>query len=282
MRRRPGTGHPTAVETVGQGPRRLLMLHCSLARHQSLLPLARLLGGEYTVTLIDLPGHGDRPMPPDGIDIHDLATVTASDVMGAGAFDVFGHSFGATVALRLAVERPDDVGRATLCEPVYFAALRGTPGWDAYRLGMAPFRAALTVDPADATRLFHAAWGTGRWADLPPWVRDDMAGRIGAVEAGTLAIEDDRAGILSRLGGLEADVTLIRGGATDPSMPQIHAALASRIRRCRDIVVPHAGHMLPVTHPSAVAAAMGITPSAVPGTGRRAPRSSTSRRPAGR
>ena len=35
--------------------------------------------------------------------------------------DVIGHSFGATVALRLAVEQPEKVRSLTLIEPVFFA-----------------------------------------------------------------------------------------------------------------------------------------------------------------
>jgi lipase len=37
--------------------------------------------------------------------------------------DVIGHSFGGTVALRLAVERPDLVRSLVLIEPVFVAAL---------------------------------------------------------------------------------------------------------------------------------------------------------------
>ena len=109
--------------TTGHGAP-VVMVHCMLARHESLLPLAAAIGGH--ATLFDLPGHGRSP-DWDGAQDYQTQAVAWAAACCDGPAHLIGHSFGATVALRLAVDRPDLVSRLTLIEPVYFAAARGTP-----------------------------------------------------------------------------------------------------------------------------------------------------------
>ena len=55
--RRDIRGHRIAVTTMGQGPRPMVMVHCSLANHRSLARLARHFADTHTIRLIDMPGH---------------------------------------------------------------------------------------------------------------------------------------------------------------------------------------------------------------------------------
>jgi pimeloyl-ACP methyl ester carboxylesterase len=89
------------------------------------MPLAAKLAPAHDV-FFDLPGHG-RSAPWAGTDYHSDATAVAAALLH-GPTHIIGHSFGATVALRLAVERPDLVSRVTLIEPVMFAAAGGARG----------------------------------------------------------------------------------------------------------------------------------------------------------
>ena len=234
--------------TVGDGAP-AVMVHCMLARHESLLPLAAAIGGR--ATLFDLPGHG-RSADWDGTAYQAQAVAMAADCCD-GPTHVIGHSFGATVALRLAVERPDLVHRLTLIEPVYFAAARGTPEHADHAAGFRPFQDALAAGrQEEAARVFNALWGAQPWDRIPPRVQGYLVDRIHLVAASGAEIEDDPAGITAAR--LDIPVTLIRGADSPPVVAAIHAGLMRNLPRGSDHVVAGAGHMLPLTHTAQVAA----------------------------
>lgn len=247
------SGHALHRVTIGSG-NPVVMAHCALSRHDALLPLAEAIGG--AATLIDMPGHG-RSADWDGhTDYHKLVTDSLAACCDEPAH-VIGHSFGATAALRLAVEQPDRVHRLTLIEPVYFAAAKSTPAHAAHQRDFAPFVAAMEADDrATAAEVFNGLWGAMPWADMPAALRHQIVKRIHLIPAGAVAIEDDPDGITSadRLSTLNIPVTLIRGRKSPPVMAAIHAALAARLPQARDHVVEDAAHMLPITHRAQVAA----------------------------
>jgi pimeloyl-ACP methyl ester carboxylesterase len=239
--------------TVGHGAP-VVMVHCMLARHESVLPLAGAVGGR--ATLFDLPGHGRSP-DWDGAQDYQTEAVAMAAACCDGPSHLIGHSFGATVALRLAVERPDLVDRLTLIEPVYFAAARETPEHADHEHGFRPFLEAVAQDrQSDAAALFNALWGAQPWDRIAQRTQSYLMDRIHLVAASGRAIEDDPAGITSaeRLAKLTVPVTLIRGADSPPVIGAIHAALAQRLPDATDQVVAGAGHMLPLTHTGDVAA----------------------------
>ena len=248
-------GHRIALERHGAGLLTVYM-HCALARRQSLRPLARALGG--AAVLIDMPGHGESD-DWDGVAPYQALTseAIAAAVEGDGPAHILGHSFGATAALRLAVERPERVARLTLIEPVYFAAARGTPAHEAHRAAFAPFVAAMEAGHrAEAAAIFNDLWGAQRWSDLPEAMRADLARRIHLITAGGTAIEEDPEGLIApeRLKAVRCPVLFIEGGASPPVVSAISRALARDLFRATIRQVPGAGHMVPLTHPGEVAA----------------------------
>ena len=75
----------------------------------------------------DLPGHGRSPDWDGVVEYQHLSTQIAASFV-IEPVDLIGHSFGATVALRLAVEQPQKLRSLTLIEPVFFAvAARDAP-----------------------------------------------------------------------------------------------------------------------------------------------------------
>lgn len=257
-------GHLTPWRVWDRGTARpVLAMHCSLAHSGAWSGLAERLSG-VTITALDQPGHG-RSADWDGVtEIHGLttriATVMTEMIGEGGPVDLFGHSFGGTVCLRIALERPDLVRSLTLVEPVIFAAAKGHPAY-------APFRASheevarllASGDREEAAAQFHAAWGTGEpFASLPDRPRSYILGRIHHIAAQNPVLLDDAAGLL-RPGGLEAvtvPVLLVEGGASPPIIDAVNGALSSRLANLQRLVVPGAGHMVPITHPEAVAEAV--------------------------
>lgn len=217
-----------------------------------------------TAIAYDLPGHG-RSADWDGVtDIQTLSTAMAVDLLedqtGGRAVDVIGHSFGGTVALRLAAERPDLVRSLVLIEPVFFAVAVADrpdlPGRDSAH--MTRYRDALQAgDRMVAAQAFTSVWGDGRaWDRLPAAQQTAIATRIHLIEAGAAAIYDDASGILSSgaLERVDVPVLLLRGANSPETVGVINDGLARRIKGAVQASVPDAGHMAPITHPAPVAA----------------------------
>lgn len=245
------------LRRFGDGPRLTLALHPSLAHGGAFRALAAHLP-ERSFVCPDLPGHGESPGWDGVADLHDLSTAGAAGVLEAlGPVELIGHSFGGTVALRLALERPRLVRRLTLIEPVLFAAATQADR-DALAASLSPFAAALARgDRHAAAAAFQSVWGTGvPFEALPLAQQGYIADRIHLIAAADAALNADTPGLLrpGRLEGLGMPVTLIRGGASPPIVAAIHAGLCARIAQAQDHVVAGAGHMLPLTHAAQVAA----------------------------
>lgn len=256
-------GVPTHWTKTGDGPRQTLLIHCSLGHAGGWSRMVDALDGLVTAIAYDLPGHG-RSADWDGVsDIQGVSMAMAVDLLEDQAdgrpVDVIGHSFGGTVALRLAVERPDLVRSLVLIEPVFFSvAIADRPDLKADQdPRMAKYRAALAAgDRAAAAEAFTSVWGDGRgWERLPDSQRKAMIARIHLIEAGNPAIYGDSAGMLSggKLERIACPVLLIRGGDSPEAIAAINDGLARRITQSTQFAVPGAGHMVPITHPVAVA-----------------------------
>ncbi|GLS86396.1 lipase LipV [Cypionkella aquatica] len=244
------------------GDRPVLALHCSLAHAGAWSGLAAALHG-VTITATDAPGHGRAPDWLADSDMHSLATaqsIAMVESLGAGAaIDLISHSFGGTVALRIAVTRPDLVRSLTLIEPVIFAAARAVDAaaFQHFRDEHLEFGALVAAgDLEAAAAMFHAHWGSGeRLADLPERTRAYMVDRIHLIVAQNPTLLDDAAGIL-RPGGLErvaAPVLLIEGAQSPAIIDTLHRALALRLPQCSRLIVPEAGHMVAISHAAQIA-----------------------------
>ncbi|SMY05951.1 alpha/beta fold hydrolase [Flavimaricola marinus] len=252
-------GVSVGLGRTGDGDAPALVIHCSLGRHQALARLARLIGKTHRVTLFDMPGHGLSDPLEDGVDFQDLTTRIATELIEPDSH-VIGHSFGGTVALRLAVERPDLVSRVTLCEPVCFTPILLTKAYADYLDRFAPYVGAMARgDRSRAAEVFHTQWGEGAWDVLPYYVKADLTDRIHMIAKGLPGAEGDPGAVFApgRLEQLSCPVTLIRGERSEPIMREVHAAILARLRHGREVVIEGAGHMVPVTHPGTVAAAIG-------------------------
>jgi len=247
-------GHSTFWQVFGAGPRPALAIHCTLAHSGAWSGVAARLP-DLTLTAFDMPGHG-QSAPWAGSDYHgDVTRIAASFI--DRPLDLIGHSFGASVALRLAVAAPEAVRSLTLIEPVLFVAAAASPEFAAQTAGNARLRAMLAAGEAEAAaREFVGQWGAGvPWERLDARARATFAAQMPLVLAGGEANFADTAPIL-RDGGLEAidaPVMLIRGAQSPAIMAPVCEAIAARLPDVGVAVVPGAGHMLPLTHPAQVA-----------------------------
>ena len=233
-----------------------MLLHCSLAHAGAWEGVARDLADRCALLAPDLVGHGRGPARELDRDYHDHCTEVALGHLPDAPCHLIGHSFGASIALRLALDHPARVASLTLFEPVLFAAAKGQPGWQKHRASMAglgPLLAAGDLDAAAAH--FLAEWGGGvLFSAMPEAQRAYMAARIWVVPESAPALEEDRAAILPRLGQLDCPTLMIEGAQSPPVIAEVQATLAAAIPQSRRAVVAGAGHMAPITHPAQVAA----------------------------
>src|SRR5262245_49615200 len=95
------------VTTAGRGPRLVLLHGWALNSHvwDTLVPR---LAERFTVTCVDLPGHGASSWPPE---FHDLESLgRALDPVVAAPCALLGWSLGALAALELASRWPRRIG----------------------------------------------------------------------------------------------------------------------------------------------------------------------------
>lgn len=112
----PADAAPFAFEEIGQPASahmpRFVWAHGWGQDRRALAPLAEALSGQGTHLLLDFPGFGESPPPPEAWDTGDYADATA-DLLAARATAAktiwVGHSFGCRVGLQLAARHPDAV-----------------------------------------------------------------------------------------------------------------------------------------------------------------------------
>ena len=221
---------------------------------KSLTGLIGALADKVTAILYDLPSHG-RSDDWDGTgDLHDVATDMGRGLL-TEPMDLIGHSFGATIALRLAIEHPEMVRSVTMIEPVYFApAIADHPDEMFTALGVnEEFNAAWAAgDRETATRCFNRAWGDGtKWADFSPRARSYMTDRIHFVVGSAPFLEEDSAGLLKNdmFARATMPALLIKGSTSNAAAGYINEAIVRRLPDATSAIIEGAGHMAPLTHP---------------------------------
>jgi lipase len=255
------------------GAPQVFLLHCTLAHGGAWKRLARRLSDRFHLVAPDMVGHGQGPPGDRTRDFHDQATEQAFETLPEGPVHLIGHSFGATVTLRMAIEAPQRIASLTLIEPVLFAAAPDGPERraNAETLGrIGPMIAA--GDARGAARVFLSVWGSGEDFDrLPAAEAARMAGQMWMIPAQRAALHEDAAGLLPRLGDVICPVLLLEGGASPPVIGQILDGLQAGLRNVSRARIDGAGHMAPITHPGDVAEVVGpFLDAASQGAGKRA------------
>ncbi|MEU4240510.1 alpha/beta fold hydrolase [Actinoplanes sp. NPDC026619] len=217
-----------------------LLLHGLAVSHRYLMPTAAALPGSVFVP--DLPGFGLSGKPESVLTTEQHAETVAAwmDTSGLAAVEVLGHSFGAQVAVELAILRPDLVGSLTLAGPTVDPA-GPTAGAQIRRL----IRDLLGEDPHQVPIAFRDFCDAG-----PRRIRRTLE----------YAVNHH---IERRLPLVEAPVLILRG-AKDPIVPAGWATAAAALAGAgRSAEVPGAAHNA-VTTAGAAVAALAVTHAAAP------------------
>jgi pimeloyl-ACP methyl ester carboxylesterase len=166
-----------AISGTGEIP--LVLVHGSWLSRRSWDAVVPRLADSFRVLTYDRRGHGEseRPSGQGSVreDVADLATLI--EHLGLTPAWVAGQSFGASITLRLAGERPDLLRGITAHEPPLFSLVVGDADVAPMLEGFAQLNAAVAEriasgdHTAAAEQFIEEALGEGLWTQLPPWFR---------------------------------------------------------------------------------------------------------------
>jgi 2-succinyl-6-hydroxy-2,4-cyclohexadiene-1-carboxylate synthase len=236
----------------------LLLLHGFTGNRHAWDHLRPLLDGRFAVVAPDLPGHGATACDPD---TNFEATLTALlrllDALKLERVDIAGYSLGARVALGLALEAPQRVGRLVLES--------GSPGLRRRRDRLARRRTdGVLADSIerDGVAAFVERWESGVLFEgvrtLPAAVQDALRERrrshrpealAGSLRALSLGAQPN---YWSRLWTLRSP-TLLLTGARDSKFTATARAMAAELPLVWGHVFPGAGHAPHLEVPEAYA-----------------------------
>lgn len=245
------------MRRMGAGPR-VVLVHGFTQTGATLGPLAERLAGSREVVLPDLPGHGGSPAASG-----DLYTAAAQLGDSCGQATYAGYSLGGRLCLHLALARPGVVERLVL--------MSATAG-----IEDAEERARRAADDERLAERIEAGGEEGLPSFLDEWLQGPLFSTLEAGEAGRESrLANTASGLAGslrhhgtgrqlplweRLGELTMPV-LVLVGERDPKFLAQGERLAQAVGpNASLVVVPGAGHSLPLEEPAAVAGVIARLP----------------------
>lgn len=237
----------------------VVLLHAGVADRGMWDPIWPELIGDRDVVRLDLRGFGDSAARPAGAVSHPGDVLGTLAEIGIDRCHLVGASFGAGVAVEVALGRPSAVASLLLAAPGGSLLGEVTPdlraAWDAER-------AALECGDLDAAVEANLSWwveGPRRSADqVDPSVRE----RVRRMQRRALEVTADWDDVqeqeldppaLDRLGEIDVPVLVLVGG---PDLDAVHDAagrVVAGIAGARRVDWPDAGHLPSLEDPAAFA-----------------------------
>ena len=267
------------VEDSGQGAP-VLLLHSSGLSGRQWRRLASALVEHGTRAVVpDLTGHGKSPEWPEprpfsfDVDVEEVVELLGSLDTPA---HLVGHSYGGFLALLVTLAVPGRVRSLVLYEPVAFGVLDRTADADALDdLRRVP----LTWDAlSDRNEQWLAAFvdywgGPGAWGALREDARNEFRRVAWVLYRGVNTLATDRTPAAA-YAAIRCPVQLMTGEQSTVAAHRVVQRLGEVLPGTRTVVVPHVGHMGPLTHADAVnpsildwVTACCATPSPSPSSG---------------
>lgn len=246
-------------ELSGTGEVALVLVHGSWGSHHYWDLVVPRLAESFQVLTYDRRGHSEseRPSQQGSVreDVADLAALI--EHLDLAPAWVVGNSFGASITLRLAGERPDLLRGIIVHEPPLFALLADDPA-TAPMLEEAGNRIAAVVDRiasgdhAGAAEQFveTVALGPGSWAQFLPDVQQTFIENAPtfldeARDSEQLAFDPGWITTFSR------PALLTTGDQSPPAFAPVVARLTAALPNSERVTFPGAGHIPHATHPDA-------------------------------
>lgn len=242
----------------GKGPV-IVFLHSSLSSSKQWANLSKELSNRFTCINIDLLGYGKAPIVGDAENYNfntESARIKAiiREVAPNEKFHLVGHSCGGAIALKLAVEQPNNILSLTVFEPVAFhlLALSKVEHHNKLALNVKQFAENIAViDNKEGAELFIDFWnGKGFYASLPSKIQSMMARDIEKVKLDFIGIlhESYR---FETLRSIDCPCLVLVGNFTQDVSKVLSRTIADSLPLVEFKEV-NSGHMAPISHPNLV------------------------------
>ena len=259
-------------ELSGAGEVPLVLVHGSWDSHNDWDLVVPRLADSFQVLTYDRRGHSKSERPTGQGSVHeDVADLAALiEHLGLVPAWVVGNSFGASITLRLASERPELFRGLIGHEPPLFSLLAGDPALAPMleavnqRIGAVVERIA-SGDHAGAAEQFveTVALGPGTWTQMPREFQQTFI-----ENAPTFldeASDPEQLGFdLEWIRGFSKPALLTLGDKSPPTFAPVVAKLAEALPRVEVVTFPGAGHIPHATHPDAYVEAISAFTSKHP------------------
>ncbi len=258
------TPHRLHVTEEGEGTP-VVLLHGSASNGKQWRSLTGYIKANHRVVIPDLPGYGNSARPV-GVapSLEDTAKILLDLITDIGEpVHLVGHSFGASVALKLATLTPHKVLSLTLIEPATFS-----PYWTEHGISAPQTRKFVSMaqctrarlahgKPFDAMNRFFDFWnGSGTWQRSSVDMRVKLASLAAQVVNDFRAMANDKM-TADHLANVACPVQILRGTASPAVVEILSRHLLARLPFAGETLFDGAGHMLPLTDPHLVDPAIG-------------------------
>ncbi len=227
------------AETFGDGTPDVLALHgWSRTRRDFFGVLSPVGAVPLDALALDLPGFGASPAPPEawGSRQYAEAVVGVLSAMRAPVV-LLGHSFGGRVAIHLAASNPDMVAGLVLTG----TPLRRPPGRRnppvRFRVGRALHRRGLVGE--DRMEAMRRRYGSADYRAAEGVMRQVLVRVVNETYEDAIA-------------AVSCPVTLVWGDDDDVTPISVARQVVTHFARATLVEVPNAGHLTPLTAPSAL------------------------------
>jgi pimeloyl-ACP methyl ester carboxylesterase len=226
-------------EAFGTGPPTVLALHgWSRTRRDFSAVLAPPGADPLDAIALDLPGFGATPSPPDAWGSTEYAALVACVLEEmATPVVVLGHSFGGRVAVELAAQRPDDVAALVLTGVPLIRPEGSVRTPFAFRAGRLLHRAGLL--PASRMEALRRRYGSS-----------DYRAAEGVMRQVLVRVVNERYD--EALAAIRCPVTLVWGDDDSTAPVDMARVVAKSLGDARLVVCPGAGHLTPLSVPTAL------------------------------
>lgn len=230
---------PLPAITAGAGPK-IMMIHGVGLRAEAWGGQMAELSAIGAVAAVDMPGHGQSARITGGSQLADFTDVFAQAIEEPTI--VIGHSFGAMIALDLAVRYPEKARAVAALNAIHQRDGSAKSAVMARAAGLDGMTVADPTGPLD--RWFGSAASAARDA-CNRWLRDvDAAGYRDAYRV--FAQQDGPSD--ADLRNLHCPALFLTGADEPNSTPEMSRRMAALAPLGRSEIMEGAAHMLPMTH----------------------------------